>query len=189
MTRRGFIGAVAVLLAVGLLMILPGDGFAQEKVVKIGMSLPLTGADADAPRASRTAPMAIEENDARRRRRLQAGGHRLDSGTSTAGQYDPAQAATNAKKFVADPSVVAIVGARDERRGQGDDADPVGRQSGDDHAFLDQPRHHRSEVRGPVQAERQGDLFPHGHDGRLSGPEHGQLHARHPEGEVGLYPR
>ena len=44
-----------------------------------------------------------------------AGGYKLnvsvlDSGTSTAGQYDPAQAATNAKKFVADPAVVAIVG-------------------------------------------------------------------------------
>ena len=37
-----------------------------------------------------------------------AGGYKLkvtvlDSGTATAGQYDPAQAATNAKKFVADP--------------------------------------------------------------------------------------
>jgi branched-chain amino acid transport system substrate-binding protein len=34
----------------------------------------------------------------------------LDDGTATAGQYDPAQAATNARKMVADPSVVAAVG-------------------------------------------------------------------------------
>jgi branched-chain amino acid transport system substrate-binding protein len=54
----------------------------------------------------------------------------LDSGTSTAGQYDPAQAATNAKKFVADPSVVAIVGPEMSGEGKADDADPVGRQSG-----------------------------------------------------------
>jgi branched-chain amino acid transport system substrate-binding protein len=34
----------------------------------------------------------------------------LDDGTATAGQYDPAQAATNARKMVADNSVVAAIG-------------------------------------------------------------------------------
>jgi branched-chain amino acid transport system substrate-binding protein len=34
----------------------------------------------------------------------------LDDGTTTAGQYDPAQAAINARKFIADPSVVAAIG-------------------------------------------------------------------------------
>ena len=34
----------------------------------------------------------------------------LDNGTSTAGQYDPAQAAINARKMVADPTVVAAIG-------------------------------------------------------------------------------
>src|SRR4029077_13638252 len=33
-----------------------------------------------------------------------------DSGTATAGGYDPAQAATNVKKLVADPMIVANVG-------------------------------------------------------------------------------
>ena len=33
-----------------------------------------------------------------------------DDGTVAAGQYDPAQAATNTKEFVADQSVVAVVG-------------------------------------------------------------------------------
>ena len=34
----------------------------------------------------------------------------LDDGTATAGQYDPAQAATNARKMVIDPTVVAAIG-------------------------------------------------------------------------------
>src|ERR1700735_4950432 len=34
----------------------------------------------------------------------------LDDGTATAGQYDPAQAATNARKMVSDSSVVAALG-------------------------------------------------------------------------------
>jgi len=34
----------------------------------------------------------------------------LDDGTATAGQYDPAQAATNARKMVADKNVVAAIG-------------------------------------------------------------------------------
>ena len=39
MMRRGFIGALAVLLAVGLLVVLPGGGLAQQKVAKIGMDV------------------------------------------------------------------------------------------------------------------------------------------------------
>ena len=38
---------LALLLAVGLLVVLPGGGLAQQKVAKIGLSFPLTGADAD----------------------------------------------------------------------------------------------------------------------------------------------
>ena len=34
----------------------------------------------------------------------------LDDGTATAGQYDPAQAATNARKMVSDKDVVAAIG-------------------------------------------------------------------------------
>src|SRR5207244_8555987 len=34
----------------------------------------------------------------------------LDDGTTTAGQYDPAQAATNARKMVSDNSVIAAIG-------------------------------------------------------------------------------
>jgi branched-chain amino acid transport system substrate-binding protein len=85
---------------------------AAEKTVKIGITLPLTGADAEAAILIKAgAMMAIEEaND-----KGAIAGYRIeavvyDSGTATAGQYDPAQAAIIAKKLVADPAVVANVG-------------------------------------------------------------------------------
>ena len=112
MTRRGLVGALALLLVVGLLAVLPGGGSAQQKVVKIGLSLPITGADADgADVILKGAQMAIEEINAKGG----AGGYKLeavvfDSATPAAGQYDPAQAATNYKKFIADPMVLAAVG-------------------------------------------------------------------------------
>ena len=62
-----------------------------------------------------------------------AGGYKLDMMTvsiaapRTAGQYDPAQAATNAKKFVCRPERGRDRRPGDERRRQGDDADPLGR--------------------------------------------------------------
>ena len=85
---------------------------AADKSVTIGVELPLTGADADASaRIKYGIELAIEEANAAGG----AGGYKLetkilDSATSTAGQYDPAQAATNAKKLVAEPRVVAVVG-------------------------------------------------------------------------------
>jgi branched-chain amino acid transport system substrate-binding protein len=81
--------------------------------ITIGVNLPFTGADAaDAVNIRDGALMAIEEINA-------AGGINgqitiqpliKDDGTVAAGQYDPAQAATNTKQFVADDSVVAVVG-------------------------------------------------------------------------------
>ena len=98
---------------------------AQAKEVTIGIELPLTGADADsATRIKNGIQMGIDDVNAAGT----AGGYKLnvtvlDSGTSTAGQYDPAQAATNAKKFVADPNVVAIVGP--EMSGEGKAMTPI----------------------------------------------------------------
>jgi branched-chain amino acid transport system substrate-binding protein len=98
---------------------------AQDKVITIGIELPLTGADADsATRIKNGAMMAIDDTNAAGG----AGGYKLnvtvlDSGTATAGQYDPAQAATNAKKFVADPNVVAIVGP--QMSGEGKAMTPI----------------------------------------------------------------
>jgi branched-chain amino acid transport system substrate-binding protein len=86
--------------------------FAADKEVTVGINLPLTGADAQAAlKIKQGAQMAFDEANA-------AGGVAgykinilvLDDGTATAGQYDPAQAATNARKMVSDPNVVAAVG-------------------------------------------------------------------------------
>jgi len=86
--------------------------FAADKSTTIGINLPLTGADAhDAELIKDGAMLALDEANA------QGGvaGYKinvivLDDGTATAGQYDPAQAATNARKMVADSSVVAAIG-------------------------------------------------------------------------------
>jgi branched-chain amino acid transport system substrate-binding protein len=103
-----------VLAAGALAAAVGGFGVAQaaDKTVTVGFEGPLTGADAEAAlRVKYGAQMAIDEANAAGG----VGGYKielsvLDSGTATAGQYDPAQAATNAKKFAADPKVVAIVG-------------------------------------------------------------------------------
>ena len=85
---------------------------AADKTITIGINLPLTGADAhDAELIKDGATMAIEEATAKG----PIGGYKvevmiLDDGTATAGQYDPAQAATNARKMVSDNSVVAAIG-------------------------------------------------------------------------------
>src|SRR5947209_474161 len=85
---------------------------AADKTIKVGINLPFTGADAhDAELIKDGALLAIDEANA------QGGvaGYKievmlLDDGTATAGQYDPAQAATNARKMVSDKSVVAAIG-------------------------------------------------------------------------------
>jgi branched-chain amino acid transport system substrate-binding protein len=123
-TRRAF-GAAAVL---GLASVV-GVGItglnAQQKTIKLGITLPLTGADAeDATLIKDGAMIAIDEANAKGG----VAGHKievvtLDSGTATAGQYDPAQAATNTKKLVADPEVVANIGP--QMSGEGKAMTPI----------------------------------------------------------------
>ncbi len=85
---------------------------AADKTVTIGINLPLTGADAhDAELIKDGAMLALDEANAKGG----VAGYKinvmvLDDGTATAGQYDPAQAATNARKLVGDSSVVAAIG-------------------------------------------------------------------------------
>src|SRR5690348_2374860 len=85
---------------------------AADKVVKVGLDLSLTGADAEsAQRIKNGALMGFDEVNAKN----EIPGYKiepliLDDGTATAGQYDPAQAATNARKMVADKDVVAAIG-------------------------------------------------------------------------------
>src|SRR5271168_3020460 len=93
---------------------------AADKTVKVGINLPFTGADAhDAELIKEGALLAIDEAN------VQGGvaGYKievllLDDGTATAGQYDPAQAATNARKMVADKEVVAAIGPQNSGSGK-----------------------------------------------------------------------
>ncbi len=85
---------------------------AEDKVVKIGADLSLTGADAEG--ATRVKDGIIMAIDAANQSNAVPGYKfelmALDDGTATAGQYDPAQAATNARKMVSDQDVVASIG-------------------------------------------------------------------------------
>jgi branched-chain amino acid transport system substrate-binding protein len=118
--KLAILGFAAV---VGLAVAPRGD--AADKVVKIGITLPLTGADAeDATLIKNGALLAIEEANAKGG----VAGYKIetviyDSGTATAGQYDPAQAATNTKKLVSDPMVVANVGP--QMSGEGKAMTPI----------------------------------------------------------------
>jgi branched-chain amino acid transport system substrate-binding protein len=85
---------------------------AADQVVKIGMDLSLTGADSEgAIRIRNGIMMAIDAaNEGSSIPGYKIEPMLLDDGTSTAGQYDPAQAATNARKMVAEPTVVGALG-------------------------------------------------------------------------------
>src|SRR5581483_11048741 len=81
--------------------------------IKLGINLPFTGADAaDAANIRDGALMAIDEINGKGGigGKIKIEPLIKDDGTVAAGQYDPAQAATNTKEFVADDTVVGIVG-------------------------------------------------------------------------------
>jgi branched-chain amino acid transport system substrate-binding protein len=124
-TRRTF--SAAAILGLASLAGMAGSSSleAQQKTVKVGIILPLTGADAEgAVIIKNGAMMAIDEANAKGG----VAGYKievvtLDSGTATAGQYDPAQAATNTRKLVTDPMVVANIGP--EMSGEGKAMTPI----------------------------------------------------------------
>jgi branched-chain amino acid transport system substrate-binding protein len=111
-SRRSVIISLSSTALVGALSSHGGRALAADKSVKIGINLPFTGADAhDAELIKDGAMLAIDEANAAGG----VGGYKidvllLDDGTATAGQYDPAQAATNARKMVGDDAVVAAIG-------------------------------------------------------------------------------
>jgi branched-chain amino acid transport system substrate-binding protein len=98
---------------------------AADKAVTVAIAMPITGADAEsAVRMEDGALLAIDQANAKGG----VAGHKinillLDNGTTTAGQYDPAQAATNARKMVADPAVVGAIGP--EMSGSGKAMAPI----------------------------------------------------------------
>ncbi len=103
----------------------PGRGaYAEDRTVTIGVTLPLTGSGAeDAVNILHGAMLAIEEaNAAGGVAGLQVQVQTLDNGTATAGQYDPAQAAVNARKLVSDKSVVAVIGPMNSGSGKAQSA-------------------------------------------------------------------
>ena len=109
LTRRG---AAKALIAAAATASLGTSARAADKVIKIGMDLSLTGADSEgAERVKNGIMLAIDGSN----QGNGIPGYRiepllLDDGTATAGQYDPAQAATNARKMVSDKDVVASLG-------------------------------------------------------------------------------
>ncbi len=126
LTRRQTFFATTALAAFGA----AGTAYAADKVIKIGVDLSLTGADSQgANRVKNAIVMAFNEaNEAHA-----VPGHRFellvtDDGTATAGQYDPAQAATNARKMVADREVVAAIGP--QMSGAGKAMTPILSQGG-----------------------------------------------------------
>ena len=85
---------------------------AADKSVTVGLDLSLTGADAESAKrveyGAMTAFDAVNANGG-------VNGYKIvvtpyDDGTATAGQYDPAQAATNARKMVSNKATVAAIG-------------------------------------------------------------------------------
>ena len=112
LSRRSLIIHLSTTALVGALAMHARSANAADKTVKVGINLPFTGADAhDAELIKDGASLAIDEANAQGG----PGGYKievllLDDGTATAGQYDPAQAATNARKMVADKNVVAAIG-------------------------------------------------------------------------------
>ena len=85
---------------------------AAEKIIRIGVDLPMTGGQAQSAGLIRDAVvMAIDDINAKGG----VAGFTLeamltDDGTATAAGYDPAQAATNARRMASDPTVLAAIG-------------------------------------------------------------------------------
>jgi branched-chain amino acid transport system substrate-binding protein len=109
LTRRE---AAQVFIAVAATATLGAPARAADKIIKVGMDLSLTGADSEgAVRVRNGIMMAIDgANEGNGIPGYKIEPLVLDDGTATAGQYDPAQAATNARKMVSDKDVVAALG-------------------------------------------------------------------------------
>ncbi len=109
-TRRAAAQLVAAVAASSVF----GAGGAQaaDKVLKVGVNLSLTGADAHSAKLILDgAELAFDQANAKN----EVPGYKFqvvayDDATATAGQYDPVQAATNARKMVSDRQTIAAIG-------------------------------------------------------------------------------
>ena len=111
LTRRSAFKAAAGIAATATIG-LSENAHAADKVIKIGLNLSFTGADAQAAtRIANGAIMAFDEANAKQQvKGVTFKVEKFDDATATAGQYDPAQAATNARKMVSDRGIVAAIG-------------------------------------------------------------------------------
>ncbi len=167
------------------------SAYAADQVVKVGIDLSFTGADAEtAARIANGAILAFEDaNAAHTVKGVTFDLVKFDDATATAGQYDPAQAATNARKMVSDKDYIAAIGP--QMSGAGKAMSPI--LSAGNLATIT-PSSTNPDITDPkfaaaVPAIRQGGLLPYRRDGRLSGPEHGQLHGRKAEDQISLRSR
>lgn len=122
MSRRFVLGGLTTGTSLALL---GGTAFAADKVYKVGVTLPLTGADASAAQLILNGVLlalkTANETGSLKGVRLEP--LVLNNATSTAGQYDPAQAATNARKLVGNPKVLVNIGP--EMSGSGKAMAPI----------------------------------------------------------------
>lgn len=114
--RRNLLRGAAAALSLPAALGAPAIGRAAgTKTITIGMDFALTGAEAEEATVELDgARLAVEEANAKHT----VPGYELrtivlNDATTTAGGYDPAQAATNARIFAENPSVVAVVGPID----------------------------------------------------------------------------
>lgn len=110
-SRRSAFKAAAGIAAAGTFAVTEAAQ-AADKTVKVGMDLSLTGADSEsAIRVGNGAILAFEDaNKYGEVPGIKFDLVKFDDGTATAGQYDPAQAATNARKMVSDKGFIAALG-------------------------------------------------------------------------------
>ena len=110
--RLEIAGAIAGLAAICLFSPIKLSALAADRQVDIGITLPLTGADAeDSLKVEQGFKMAIDEaNESHSIPGVKLEAIIYDTATATAGQYDPASAANSAKKLISNDKVVANLG-------------------------------------------------------------------------------
>ncbi len=106
-SRAAFARALA---AVPAALLLPGTAGAAGGTIKIGIDLPMSGADAaDGVPTANGVILAVEEAN----KRAFAGGFKLETSLlddAVQGKHDPAAGAQNVKTFIADSAVLAMIG-------------------------------------------------------------------------------
>jgi branched-chain amino acid transport system substrate-binding protein len=107
-SRATCAGVLAAVLAA--LIVPPGPAGAAGGTIKIGIDLPVSGADAaDGVPTANGVVLAVEEAN----KRGVAGGFKLETSLlddAVQGKHDPAAGAQNVKTFIADSAVLAMIG-------------------------------------------------------------------------------